>query len=287
MMRVFLTPFTAGHIIMPGRKPSRRGPGIPRGSGKEVAMKFGRVFVPLLALLLAAGAACKKSSPTSPDPDSGVELSGQITLSGGAFAGCDVYLSWGASQKTTTASDGRFAFKGLEPGNYFVTPAKAGYSFNPSQAELGATRKDLVFAGAAASPGTDIGAIALDFTAKDQNGTNVTLSSSHGKVVLLDFTADWCTECRAKAETADAFYKQYKDRGFMYLLVVIEGSASNWASTYGLTFPVLDDNSHAIYNQYRKTSIPLPHVLDRNLTIRYKKEGWNKAEVEDLIKKLL
>jgi hypothetical protein len=58
-----------------------------------------------------------------------------------------------------------------------------------------------------------------------------------------------------------------------------------WASQYGLTFPVLDDNSKAIYNIHKKSSIPLPHILDRNMTIRYKKEGWNKAEVEDLLTK--
>lgn len=251
-------------------------------------MKLGRVSGPLvLAVLMVAGAGCRRTSPTEPGGGAGVELSGRITLDGGAFAGCDVYLSYGASQKTTTASDGSFAFTGLAPGDYIVTPAKPGYAFSPSQVEAGATRKDLVFAGSAATPGTDIGSVALDFTARNQNDVDVTLSSAHGKVVLLDFTADWCTECRAKAETADAFYKQYKDRGFVYILVVIEGSAANWAATYGLTFSVLDDNSHAVYNQYRKTSIPLPHVLDRNLSIRYKKEGWNKAEVEDLIKKLL
>ena len=267
---------------MPRKTGFLRDPGV--GSGGRTP---GRFSAALLILFLGAGAACRHSSPTAPDSSGGVELAGQVNLSGGAFAGCDVYLSWGASQKTTTASDGSFSFKGLAPATYIVTPAKAGYSFSPSQVEVGTTRKDLVFAAAAASPGTDIGSVALDFTAKDQNGANVTLSAYHGKVVLLDFTADWCTECRAKAETADAFYKQYKDKGFAYILVVIEGSAANWATTYGLTFPVLDDNSHAIYNQYRKTSIPLPHVLDRNLTIRYKKEGWSKAEVEDLIKKFL
>lgn len=250
-------------------------------------MTPGRFSAALLILLLTAGVSCRRTSPTEPTSGGGVELSGRVDLSGGPFAGCDVYLSWGASQKTTTASDGSFSFKGLAPGDYIVTPSKPGYAFSPSQVEAGTTRKDLVFTGSAASAGTDIGSVALDFTARDQNGANVTLSSYHGKVVLLDFTADWCTEYRAKAETADAFYKQYKDKGFAYILVVIEGSAANWAATYGLTFRVLDDNSHAIYDRYRKTSIPLPHVLDRNLTIRYKKEGWNKAEVEDMIKKLL
>ena len=103
----------------------------------------------------------------------------------------------------------------------------------------------------------------------------------------MDFTADWCTPCREKAETAEQFYQNYKDKGFMYILIVIEGNPAIWADTYGLTFPVLDDNNQSIYNIYRKAGIPLPHVLDRNCTIRYKKEGWNKSEVEEEINKYL
>jgi peroxiredoxin len=73
----------------------------------------------------------------------------------------------------------------------------------------------------------------------------------------------------------------------VYILIVIEGNPKVWADTYGLTFPVLDDNSKNIYNQYKKADIPLPHVLDRNGTIRYKKMGWNKSEVEAEIEKYL
>jgi peroxiredoxin len=149
------------------------------------------------------------------------------------------------------------------------------------------TKKDANFTAGIATYGTETNSIALDFTARDQNNNNVSLASFHSQVVLIDFTADWCVPCREKAETAEQFYQKYKEKGFIYILIVIEGNPSTWASTYGLTFPVLDDNSKAIYNLYRKTSIPLPHVLDRNLTIRYKKEGWNKSEVEEQISKFL
>ncbi len=236
------------------------------------------------AVIVAGG--CKSS--TGPDnPDTGVELTGTIT--GSASAGVTVYLSDGESKTTTTDSTGKFSFKGLTPGkSYFVTPSRPNTGFSPSRYECSGTRKDLNFTAGAPSLGTTVDKIAADFVLKDQNGATVTLSQYHGKVVLLDFTADWCTVCRDHAQTADAYYRSVKDRGFMYILVVIEGSPANWASSYGLSFPVLDDNAQVVFAQYRTSgSLPLPHVLDRNMTIRYKAEAGNVEEYKALIQKLL
>jgi len=249
-----------------------------------------RCFVPVAGLILLMTLnACKKdsSTPTTPGTTT-ITLSGTVTQSGAAQSGTDVYLSWSASQKATTGSDGKFSFANLPKANYFVTASRPGFIFSPSNYEIGSagsSRTDMNFSAQAVSFGSEVGSVMANFTAKDQRGAEVSLYSHFGKVILVDFTADWCTDCRAKAETAEQFYQKYKDKGFMYFLVVIEGSAVVWASQYGLTFPVLDDNSKAIYNIHKKSSIPLPHILDRNMTIRYKKEGWNKAEVEDLLTK--
>jgi len=251
-------------------------------------MKFKHLILLFLIFCLILSGACKKGIPTGPDTDLSLEFSGAITLNQDPFSSVDVYLSWSSSSKTTTSADGKFSFSNLLSGSYIITPSHSGYAFNPSNYEVGSqTRSDLNFAAVSPLPGTNEDDMATNFTAKDQNDEDVSLYDFHSKVILMDFAADWCGPCREKAQEAEQFYQEYKDRGFMYILIIIEGDPKIWADTYGLTFPVLDDNSWAIYNIYRKTSIPLPHVLDRNCTIRYKTEGWNKSEVENIINRYL
>jgi cytochrome c biogenesis protein CcmG/thiol:disulfide interchange protein DsbE len=242
--------------------------------------------------------ACKSATTDTGGGGGGgtsITISGTITQGGVALAGVTVYLSYGASKTTTTGADGKYSFTGLDVGSnagplirYIVTPSRAGTAFSPSNYEVvNSTKSDANFTASAASYGSEVGSIMANFTAKNQSGGTVNLSDRFGDVVLIDFTADWCVPCREKAEKAEAFYQKYKNRGFTYILIVIEGSPASWASTYGLTFPVLDDNTQKIYNMYRKSSIPLPHILDRNFTIRYKVEGFNQSEVEDMLNRLL
>jgi len=226
--------------------------------------------------------------------DNTITISGTITQNGVAAAGVTVYLSSAASKTTTTGADGKYAFSGLEAVGqvmqirFLITPSRFGTAFSPSNYEVrGASKTDANFAASAALYGTEEGSIVAPFTAGNQSGGTFNLADQFGNVILMDFASDDSPLCKERAQKAEALYQKYKNRGFTYVLIVIKGSAASWASTYGLTFPVLDDNSQTIYNAFRRSSIPLPIILDRNMTIRYKVEGFDLTGIEDWLNRLL
>lgn len=82
----------------------------------------------------------------------------------------------------------------------------------------------------------------LDFTLKDMNGKDVTLSGYRGKVILLDFWATWCAPCRVEIPGFVKLYKKYQSRGLIVLGVSVDDPVSTlkpFAAELKMNYPVL------------------------------------------------
>ncbi len=64
--------------------------------------------------------------------------------------------------------------------------------------------------------------LAPDFTLKDLDGKDVSLSQFRGKVVLINFWATWCDPCRIEIPWLIEMQQKYGDKGFTVLGVAMD-----------------------------------------------------------------
>ena len=124
--------------------------------------KFVLVWVGmLLAVVLVSGCSgTVGSTQATTPPQLTYKISGTIAPAAGG-SGATVTLS-GASTGTQTAdSIGNYVFTGLAPGNYAVTPSKAGFTFSPTSQSVTLSNADVT---------------GLNFTAAAQQAHSATLS---------------------------------------------------------------------------------------------------------------
>lgn len=88
-----------------------------------------------------------------------------------------------------------------------------------------------------------MGSTAPDFTATAFDGSIVRLSDLRGKVVLVNFFASWCVECRREMPAIQSLYQQKQAAGFAVIGVDTwdAGDGQGFYHQVGATFPAVAD----------------------------------------------
>jgi peroxiredoxin len=140
-------------------------------------------------------------------------------------------------------------------------------------------------AGSVASEATTLGAPAPDFTLRDLDGRNHTLSDHFGKdVVLINFWATWCVPCGAEMPHLEKVWRDNKDKGFVVLALAMDGpetvaQVGPFARRYGVSFPVLlDEETRAVGVYNPKRTAPLTILIDRKGQIARIRSGYNAGD---------
>jgi peroxiredoxin len=85
----------------------------------------------------------------------------------------------------------------------------------------------------------------IDFTQNDPEGNPITLSEhAEGKLLLVDFWASWCPDCRKANPDVVAAYQKYHDQGFDVLGVSLDTNKEAWLAAIekdGLTWTHVSD----------------------------------------------
>lgn len=117
-------------------------------------------------------------------------------------------------------------------------------------------------------PAPQAGFAAPDFTLSTATGETYTLSDLKGQAVLVNMWATWCPPCRAEMPAMENMYQEYKDQGFVVLAVnntfqdnPFEIAA--FTAEYGLTFPILLDETGDTSRAYQVRSLPSSYFINR------------------------
>jgi cytochrome c biogenesis protein CcmG, thiol:disulfide interchange protein DsbE len=125
-------------------------------------------------------------------------------------------------------------------------------------------------------PAHGINSPAADFSVQDINGRPLNLASYHGKVVLLNFWATWCTPCRGEIPNFVEFQNKYGPQGFTNIGLSMDDDAKPVAAFYQqfkMNYPVGMANEKVTQSYGGILGLPVSFLIDRNGKIAAKYVG--------------
>jgi len=145
-------------------------------------------------------------------------------------------------------------------------------------------------------PASALGEAAPDFSLRDINGKQVSLSDHAGKVVLINFWATWCQPCQVEMPHLQAMQTDFAEKGFLVLAISTDEARSSsqvkpLVKRNGFTFPVLLDTQTAVVAKYNPAKVlPYSVILDKEHKIQFVHHGYSpgdevgmRSEIEGLL----
>jgi len=132
-----------------------------------------------------------------------------------------------------------------------------------------------------------------DFDGRTVDNREMSLRSLQGKVVVLNFWATWCLECRPEMPGFERLHREFSARGLAVIGInAREGSAAirEYAKELGLTFPLLLDDSGKINSSYGVIGLPTTFLIGRDgraIALAVGPRDWSGNPSRELIRSLL
>jgi peroxiredoxin len=114
-----------------------------------------------------------------------------------------------------------------------------------------------------------------------------------GNVVVVNFWASWCAECRPEMPMFERLHRDFGPRGFMVIGVNARerpDTVQRYARELGLTFPLLLDPDGSINQAYGVIGLPATFVIARDgraVAFAVGPRAWTSPAAQALIERLL
>jgi cytochrome c biogenesis protein CcmG/thiol:disulfide interchange protein DsbE len=126
-------------------------------------------------------------------------------------------------------------------------------------------------------PSVLVGRPAPDFQLTPlDSGRQVNLSELRGQVVVVNFWASWCLDCRIETPLLAGAWRRYRDAGVVVLGITFQDNADQartYAAAHGLSYPTLEDSGSRVAIAYGVTGIPETYFIDRRGRVAAKSAG--------------
>ena len=135
------------------------------------------------------------------------------------------------------------------------------------------------------------GDAAPDFSITMKDGSIKKLSDLKGKVVWINFFANWCPPCRKELPHLEKeVYQKLKENKNFEVLVI--GREHDWATVNkfkadnNYTLPFYPDAERDIFSKYAKQNIPRNFIIDKDGKIAVASIGFKEDEFNKIIEKV-
>lgn len=105
------------------------------------------------------------------------------------------------------------------------------------------------------------------FDADTLDARRLALSGLRGKVVLINFWASWCLECRPEMPVLERLHRELAGRGLVVIGVNARehrAAIARYARELALTFPLVLDPDGAINMRYGVIGLPTTFLIARD-----------------------
>jgi peroxiredoxin len=138
-----------------------------------------------------------------------------------------------------------------------------------------------------------LGQTAPGFTMTLTDGRTVNLWSLRGKVVMLQFTASWCSVCRKEMPFIERdIWQRWKSNPSFALYAIDRDEpldvAKNFVLTTGITYPIALDPGAAHFQLYadKEAGVTRNVIIDKEGRIVFMTRLYNETEFKAMVAKL-